>query len=426
MDSREIKITCPECDFEIEVDRILHKQIEEKIKQEYSKKHIEEKKRLDEERSVLNREKEELQKTIEDTVNKKVESEKLLIKEKLKKDIEQEQSQQFKSLQDELNEKSEQLKDYHKSKAEVAKLLREKDEMKDKIEAEAEQKLTNLLTAEKEKIQKSESEKNLLKISEKEKIIDQLKAQLTEAQRKAEQGSQQLQGEVQEIAIEEFLKNNFPLDTIEEIKKGKKGADCLQTVNTEYSQNCGSIYYESKRAKNFQNTWIEKLKDDMRSEQASFGVLVTETMPNGMDILGRIDDIWVCSLEGFRGLSQVLRESIIRISDAVVSQDNKGDKMSLMYDYLTSDEFKNHIKDIADAFIDMQNDLESEKRAMEGLWKKREKQNQKVLTNLNLMYSSVKGIAGNSIGSIKTLELPVVDEVESDEGETEEESGKLF
>ena len=125
-------------------------------------------------------------------------------------------------------------------------------------------------------------------------------------------------------------------------------------------------------------------------------------------------------------MSQVLRESIIRISDAVVSQDNKGDKMSLMYDYLTSDEFKNHIKDIADAFIDMQNNLESEKRAMEGLWKKREKQNQKVISNLNLMYGSVKGIAGNSIGSIKTLELPGAEEAESDEDQIEEESGKLF
>ena len=208
-------------------------------------KHIEEKKRLDEERLELIREKEELQKKVEDIVNQKLATEKVLLKEKLKKDIELEQPQQFKSLEEELNEKSEHLKDYHKSKAEGAKLLREKDEMKDKIQAEAEQKLNNLLTAEKEKIQKSESEKNLLKISEKEKIIDQLKAQLTEAQRKAEQGSQQLQGEVQEIAIEEFLKNKLPLDTIEEIKKGKKGADCLQTVHTEYNQNCGSIYYES-------------------------------------------------------------------------------------------------------------------------------------------------------------------------------------
>lgn len=427
MESREIKVTCPECDSKIEVDRILHQQIEEKIKQEYKNKHVEETKKLEEQKTKLDQEKEELQKTIQDTVSQKLESEKKVLQEKLKKEIETEQSEQFKSLQQELSEKSEQLKNYHKSLADVEKLKREKDELKDKIEAETQQKLSEQLAAEKEKIQKSEQEKNELKISEKEKIISQLNEKLVEAQRKAEQGSQQLQGEVQEIAIEEFLKGSFPLDTVEEVKKGKKGADCLQIVNTDYSQNCGSIYYESKRTKNFQNSWIEKLKQDMRARQASIGVLVTETMPSSMDIMGQIDGIWVCSLQEFKSLSHVLRESLIKVSDALVSQDNKGDKMSLMYDYLTSEEFKNHIKDMADAFIDMQNDLESEKRAMEALWKKREKQNQKVRMNLNLMYGSVKGIAGNSIGTIKTLELPTTeDEIDSDVDEMDEGSGELF
>ncbi len=427
MESREIKVTCPECNCKIEVDRILHQQIEERIKQEYKNKHVEETKRLEEQKTKLDREKEELQKTIQDSVNQKVEAEKKILKDKLKEDIEAEQSEQFKSLQQELSEKSGQLKNYHKSLAEVEKLKREKDELKDKIEAETQQKLSEQLAIEKEKIQKSEQDKNELKISEKEKIISQLNEKLIEAQRKAEQGSQQLQGEVQEIAIEEFLKGAFPLDTVEEVKKGKKGADCLQIVNTDYSQNCGSIYYESKRTKNFQNSWIEKLKQDMRARQASIGVLVTETMPSSMDIMGQIDGIWVCSLQEFKSLSHVLRESLIKVSDALVSQDNKGDKMSLMYDYLTSEEFKNHIKDMADAFIDMQNDLESEKRAMEALWKKREKQNQKVRMNLNLMYGSVKGIAGNSIGTIKTLELPTAeDEIDSDVEEVDEGSGELF
>ncbi|MEM7009044.1 MAG: DUF2130 domain-containing protein, partial [Thermodesulfobacteriota bacterium] len=316
--------------------------------------------------------------------------------------------------------------DFNKTKAEIEIIKREKDELEDKVKAEAQHKLNEQLAIEKEKIQKSEQEKNELKLSEKEQIINQLNTKLTEAQRKAEQGSQQLQGEVQELAIEEFLKNAFPLDSIEEIKKGKRGADCLQIVNTEYSQECGSIYYESKRTKNFQNSWIEKLKADMRDERALFGVLVTETMPSGMDIMGQIDDIWVCSLQGFKGLSHVLRETIIRISDATVSQDNKGDKLNLIYDYLTSEEFKNHIKDMADAFIDMQNDLDSERRAMEAIWKKREKQNEKVIKNLNMLYGSIKGIAGNSIGTIKTLELPSPDELDSELEDIEEENGKLF
>ncbi len=426
MEAREINVTCPECDSKIEVDRILHQQIEERIKQEYKNKHVEETKKLEEQKLKLEKEREDLQKTIQDTVSQKVESEKQILAEKLKKDIEAEQSEQLKLLKHSLEEKSEQLKDLNKTKAEIEILKREKDEIKDKLEAEAQQKLNEQLAVEKERIQKLEQEKNELKISEKEKIISQLNEKLVEAQRKAEQGSQQLQGEVQELAIEDFLRSTFPLDTIEEVKKGKKGADCLQTVNTEYNQNCGTIYYESKRAKNFQNSWIEKLKQDMRSKQASIGVLVTETMPSGMDIMGQIDGIWICSLREFKSLSHVLRESIIRVSDALVSQDNKGDKMSLMYDYLTSEEFKNHIKDIADAFVDMQNDLDSERRAMEGLWKKREKQNYKVLNNLNLMYGSIKGIAGNSLGTIKTLELPTPEESESEIEEMEEENGKLF
>ncbi len=353
---------------------------------------------------------------------------KQVLKEKLKRDIEAEQSEQLKLLKDNLEEKSEQLKDLNKTKAEIEIIKREKDELEDRVKAEAQQKLNEQLFIEKEKIQKLEQEKNELKISEKEKIISQLNEKLVEAQRKAEQGSQQLQGEVQELAIalEEFLKSTFPLDIVEEVKKGKKGADCLQIVNTEYNQNCGSIYYESKRTKNFQSSWVDKLKQDMRARQASIGVLVTETMPSGMDIMGQIDGIWVCSPKEFKSLSHVLRESLIKVSDALVSQDNKGDKMSLMYDYLTSEEFKNHIKDMTDAFIDMQNDLESEKRAMEALRKKREKQNQKVRMNLNLMYGSVKGIAGNSIGTIKTLELPTSDDIESDVEEIEEESGELF
>ncbi len=426
MEAREINVTCPECDSKIEVDRILHQQIEERIKQEYKNKHVEETKKLEEQKLKLEKEREDLQKTIQDTVSQKVESEKQILAEKLKKDIEAEQSEQLKLLKHSLEEKSEQLKDLNKTKAEIEILKREKDEIKDKLEAEAQQKLNEQLAVEKERIQKLEQEKNELKISEKEKIISQLNEKLVEAQRKAEQGSQQLQGEVQELAIEDFLRSTFPLDTIEEVKKGKKGADCLQTVNTEYNQNCGTIYYESKRAKNFQNSWIDKLKQDMRSKQASIGVLVTETMPSGMDIMGQIDGIWICSLREFKSLSHVLRESIIRVSDALVSQDNKGDKMSLMYDYLTSEEFKNHIKDIADAFVDMQNDLDSERRAMEGLWKKREKQNYKVLNNLNLMYGSIKGIAGNSLGTIKTLELPTPEESESEIEEMEEENGKLF
>ena len=224
----------------------------------------------------------------------------------------------------------------------------------------------------------------------------------------------QMQGEVQELAIEEWLQSHFPLDHIEEIKKGARGGDCIQIVNTRTRQHCGSIYYESKRTKDFQPTWIEKFKEDMRQKGATFGVLVTEAMPKDMDRLGQKDGIWICTLEEFKGLSQVLRESIILLHQSGLSQENKGEKMELLYDFLTGNEFRMQVEAIVEGFTQMQRDLDSEKRAMESIWKKREKQIQKVLNNTTAMYGSVKGIAGNAIGSIKSLELPMDEEDESD------------
>lgn len=195
------------------------------------------------------------------------------------------------------------------------------------------------------------------------------------------------------------------MDTIAEIKKGARGADCLQVVNTRARQNCGSIYYESKRTRNFQSTWIEKFKKDLREKNADVGVIVTETMPRDMDRMGLLKGIWICSFEEFKGLCAVLRESVIQISQSMVAQENKADKMSHLYDYLTSNEFKLQIEAIVEGFIQMQNDLNTERRAMESSWKKREAQINKVLLNTNHMYSSVKGIAGSVVPSVPQLEF---------------------
>jgi len=219
-----------------------------------------------------------------------------------------------------------------------------------------------------------------------------------------------LQGEVQELAIEEWLRVNFPLDTVEEIKKGARGADCLQIVNTRTRQNCGTIYYESKRTKGFQPGWIEKFKNDIREKGADIGVLVTESMPGDMERMGLKDGIWVCTFEEFRSLCVVLRDSVIKLSNVVVTQENKGDKMGMIYDYLTGNEFRLQVEAIVEGFTQMQTDLESEKRAINSIWKKREKQIEKVLLNTNYMYSSVKGIAGSAIQSVPLLEFPAGDD----------------
>jgi hypothetical protein len=187
-------------------------------------------------------------------------------------------------------------------------------------------------------------------------------------------------------------------------------------INTRTKQNCGSVYYESKRTKTFQPSWIEKFKEDMRSSNATFGVIISDARPKELQRLGQIDGIWVCSYEEFKGLSYVLRESVILFSNAVSTQENKGEKMSLLYDYLTGNEFRLQVEAIVEGFSQMSIDLMSEKRAMQSIWKKREKQIQKVLLNTTSMYSSIKGIAGNAVQAIKTLELPAPE----DETETEE------
>ncbi len=306
----------------------------------------------------------------------------------------------------ELDEKSNQVKELNKSKAEIEKLKREKEEITSKVQADAEVALTKRLQEEKLLIQKTADEQNELKLKQKEEQLKQLQEQLQIAQRKAEQGSMQLQGEVQELAIEEYLADKYPFDVIEEIKKGARGADCIQIVHTREVQNCGKIYYESKRTKDFQKSWIEKFKADMRDKGVDVGVLVTEVLPSGMDRMGLVDGIWVCTFDEFKGLSSVLRDGIIKINHAKKSEENKTDKMSLLYGYLTSTEFSMQIEAIVEGFTTMKSDLETEKRSMARIWKQRDKQIDKVLENTIGMYGSIKGIAGNAIGNVKALELP--------------------
>src|SRR5690554_102308 len=413
----ETQIKCPNCGTSIDVQDILSHQLEEEIKQKYQSQIAEEKKKYEREQEKLKQEKLDFEQKkkkenelFQERLENQLKADKKDIEAKLKLKLKEEQSEQFEALQKELNEKSEQVKELNRSKAEIEKLKREKGELKEAVEAEAQKKLKEILITEKEKIKKSEEDKNELRFKEMQKQLEDQKKLTEEMKRKQEQGSMQLQGEVQELAIEEWLATNFPLDTIEEIKKGARGGDCIQIVNTRTEQNCGKIYYESKRTKDFQPSWIEKFKNDIRDKGANIGVLVTEVMPSDMDRLGLKDGIWICSYEEFKGLCFVLRESIIQISNAIATQENKGDKMSMLYDFLTSNEFRLQMEAIVEGFTQMQSDLETEKRSIMGHWKKREKQIQKVLLNTNFMYSSIKGIAGNAIQTVQALELPESDE----------------
>jgi hypothetical protein len=405
------KITCPGCGREIDVSEILSHQIEEDIKKKYNDQLAEERIKLKSREEEIENEK----KNIDSKIEAALKDERAKLETSLKKKLQEEHSDEMLALQTELNEKSEQVKELNKSKSEIERLKREKDELRDKIEFETQQKLNAAILDEREKIQKLEEAKATMKISERDQLIDQLNEKLKEAQRQAEQGSMQRQGEAQELVIEQWLSTQFPLDVIEEIKKGAQGADCLQIVNTQERQNCGSIYYESKRTKSFQPAWIEKFKTDIRRKNADIGVLVTEAMPTDMPRMGQKDGVWICTFEEFKSLCVVLRETLVLLSNAVATQENKGEKMVMLYDFLTGTEFRLQIEAIVEGFTQMQMDLEKEKNAMKGIWSKREKQIQKVLLNTTHMYSSIRGIAGNAVKALPVLELGYEDAENSDD-----------
>ena len=352
----------------------------------------------------LTREKSELRDTIEaeseSKLNQRLREEKQKIEQTLKANFAAESADQIQSMRNELNEQSEKLREFNKAKADIERLTREKSELKDTLEAESEAKLNQRLREEKQKIESGLE----LKMREKDFELENMKRELQEVQRRAEQGSTQLQGEIQELAIEEWLRDSFPFDDITEIKKGQRGADCIQIVHTRTRQNCGMIYYESKRTQEFGRDWIEKLKSDLRAKNIRIGVLVTQTMPKEMERMGLKEGIWVCTFEEFKGLSAVLRQSIIDMSDVAIAQENKGEKMEMLYSFLTSNEFKSQIEAIVDGFTQMQSDLDKERRVTESGWKQREKQLQKVLLNTTHLYGSIRGIAGEVIQAVPQLE----------------------
>ncbi len=419
-------IKCPNCGTQIDIDEIFYHQIEEKFKQEHLAKekqlreeieakrkeykdHLDELKRREEE---FKSEQERFEDKLKDATQKQLRLEKEKLREALKAEAAAEQGAVIETLKKEIEAKSKEVVELNNAKAEIERLKRANDEAVSKAKVEAEIELSKQLQAEKEKIQKEALLSNELKLKEKDKQLEDQKRLIEEMKRKSEQGSMQLQGEVQELVIEEWLSAQFPFDSISEVKKGAFGADCVQVVNTRELHNCGVICYESKNAKAWSDGWIAKFKQDMLKANADIGVFVTSVYPGGMERMGFVEGVWVCSLEEFKGSAALLRESLITTHKAVQKDENRGDKMSLLYNYLTSNEFAMQMQAIVDGFITMQDELEREKRSLSASWKRRQKLIDGVLTNTTEMYGSLQGIAGNALAHIKSLELPYLDEDE--------------
>jgi len=425
-------ITCPNCGTEIDIDAVFYTQIEEKFKaqqraerqklyaeieqarKEY-KSHLE---ALRAKEAALAEEKARFDRQLQEALRRQLKEERHKLAQELRREIASEQQEAMAALQKELDAKSQEVRELTKARVEIERLKREKEEAALKARLDAEAELTRRLNEEKAKLAalvEEEAKRKLqhihdaqqLKLKEKEEQLEQLKRALEEARRKSEQGSMQMQGEALELSIEAWLRAQFPFDTIEEVKKGAFGADCIQTVHTRELQHCGVIVYESKNTKAWNDEWIAKLKQDMLRANADIGVLVTTVYPKGMERMGWVEGVWVCSLEEFKGSAALLRESLVRLRKQLQKEENKADKMTLLYNYLTGNEFQMQLRAIVDGFMKMQEELEKEKRALTAAWKRRQKLIDSVLTNTTEMYGALQGIAGSgAIGHIEALELP--------------------
>ena len=404
-------ITCPNCNtqfqptdaFREEVQRELnnkakewqakkeeeYKQREALLQQELQAKDIELNKRLNEEKQKLQK---ELQESIRKTVSADYEN-------------------QLKLLQQTTTDNEEKLKEARKKELEF---LQREQQLKNK-EAELDLTLQKKLQEERtilsEQIRSQEMEKNALKetgfnlkLKEMQMQLDEQKKLAEEMKRRAEQGSMQRQGEVQELLLEEILKENFPFDLIEEVGKGVEGADCIQVVRNSSGKECGKIIYESKRTKTWNNNWLEKLKTDKRSRGADIAILVTQVFPKDMERFGEREGIWLCNFTEVNSVAHIIRSGIIQVYEVQKSGENKGDKMQLLYNYLTGNEFRGQVEAIVEGFMAMRQGIMKERIQMEKIWKEREKQLEKVLLSTSGMYGSVKGIAGASVGDIPLLD----------------------
>lgn len=259
-----------------------------------------------------------------------------------------------------------------------------------------------------ESIRKTVGEEQSLKVKEKDKQIDDLKKLLEEARRKSEQGSQETQGEVLELDIQAMLQQHFPHDLINPVPKGVRGADLIQEVRGGMLRPCGTIVWETKNTRRWQPAWLAKLKEDQRAVGANLAVLVSVVLPQELGEFGQIDGVWVASLRAWPALAVALREQLIQVAFAHAASEGKSEKMELMYRYLAGDQFRARVQGIVEAFTEMQEQVNRERRAMERLWKEREKQIERVITNTVGMYGEMRGIVGATMPEIPALTLESV------------------
>jgi len=411
-------IKCPNCGHEFDVENVIAADLDQKYQQQYQQKlqsslqKVEaDKKKLEEEQVQF----EEKKKKENEIFAQKLQAEKLKLSSELQEQLTKSIASDFENklilLQNNNKDNEEKLKEARKKELEFLQKEQQLKNREAEMEIELQKKLQEARGTLSEQIRLQENEKNALKetefqlkLKELEKQLDDQKKLADEMRRKAEQSSMQRQGEVQELLLEEILREHFPFDLVEEVGKGVEGADCIQTIRNSSGTICGNIIYESKRTKGWSNNWIDKLKTDMRSRGADVAILVTQTFPKEMDRFGERDGIWICNFSEVASVALLIRNGILKISEIQKNEENKGDKMQMLYNYLTGNEFRGQVEAIVEGFMAMKQSISKERIQMEKTWKEREKQLEKVLLSTSGMYGSVKGIAGASVGNIPLLD----------------------
>ncbi len=400
-------ITCPNCNHQFEPGDSMREEIEKELRGkmvDWQKKKDEEFRQKETAFQQQLQAKEEENKKVIEAEKKKLQEE---LRESIRKSVAGDYENKLKLLQQSASDAEEKLKESRKKELEFLQKEQQLKTKEEELQITVQKQLLEEREKLKEQLQKEESEKLSLKeqeyqlrMKELEKQLDDQKKLAEEMRRKADQGSMQLQGEVQELMLEELLAATFPFDKIEEVGKGVKGADCIQLVSNQFGHVAGKIIYESKRTKDFSNEWIEKLKADMRTTGADVAVIVTQAFPKDMDRFGEKNGVYICSFTEVRSVALLLRNAILKIADARKSEENKGDKMVMLYNYLTGSEFVEQWKAISEGFRSMQQSIQQERNAMEKLWKAREKQLEKVLLNAAHIKGSIEGIAGSDAISL--------------------------
>ena len=407
------RITCPNCQAQIEITEVISGQLRASIRAELETELGPVRQKLRQQQVDLAQKQQELQEkvqAVEEQVKAKLAAERPVLEQTIRNRVREEQDLELKDKAAAIAELQAKVQE---ATAKELAFLKEKRDLEDKVRSadlEVERRLQEQLQAVREQAAKDMEEQQKLKLMESEQKVQTLLKQIEDLKRRAEQGSQQAQGEVLEIALEELLKSLFPTDGVEPVAKGVRGADVIQRVFDDTGLDCGLILWESKRTRHWSKEWLPKLRDDLRMVGASRSVIVSEQLPEHIRHFGQIDGVWVASWACVHPVAVMLRESLIGVAKSRRALDGQHGKMELVYNYLTGQEFCNRVSGIAEAFATMRQDLEREKQVFQTQWNKRAKQLERVLLNTTGLYGDLQGIIGSTLPEIRGMGLSALDE----------------